>query len=120
MNAPTHPTSSIAVAPKSANRTTHVDRLENFLGRQAVHFLTDRPDLEFYDIENVVISGWVVDVTCDGTSYPFGTCTHPGGDGTTRYFCFDEFGWSSWPDAAGLMCGLHYAMTGQKLPGLAA
>lgn len=82
--------------------------------------LKNRPDLEFYDLENVVISGWVVDVTCDGTSYPFGTCTHPGGDGTTWYFCFDEFGWSSWPDAAGLMCGLHYAMTGQKLPGVAA
>lgn len=112
--------SAAPVQRRAAPVQRHVDRLENFLGRQAFHFLTDRPDLEFYDIENVVISGWVVDVTCDGTSYPFGTCTHPSGDGASWYFLFDQFGWSSWPDAVGLMCGLHYAMTGQKLPGVSA
>lgn len=79
--------------------------------------IPDRPDLDFYDVFNPIILGWVVDVTTENrTTYPFGTCAHSADDPTTWYFLFDDFGWCSWPDAAGLMRGLHYVTTGEKFP----
>lgn len=60
-------------------------------------------------LDSPSIKGWVLDCT-DGVAYPFGTCA-------SGYFCFDRFGWAAWPDAAGLMRGLHYSLTGEALDG---
>lgn len=60
-------------------------------------------------LDSPVVIGWVKDCG-DGIAYPFGTCA----DG---YFLFDCNGWGAWPDAAGLMRGLHYALTGRALHG---